>query len=437
MAFVDYLTNEDVARIVTLGVMWHNLQDQARALEKQRGDAIRAELPVLKRQMEAKAKLAAMDAPEPPKSAFGLNPLGNPSVPAPKPGKAAAAISVPKGLRLLEPGTDEAIKAKAREAAQMSVDAGDRAVEAAEAKISGLQKARDKLLADGLESEVFLKRRAQTERSILPKVITYWPHLARALKGGFNASTAMQDDVRLLANALGTLAAEVGVLFAPVSEGQSFGTAQGFADAKQKYGSTSPDGRPFGAYDGRMGNAPFLFGFGGWGGQSLLGPAKKLSYEEHAQWVQFMDQTSDGRMFRGRGFVQMTGREKYEKAAKHLAETFQNCDLIANPDLANDAQFAAEIFADELKRLEKHLLIALKKGDLIAARSWVNAGNGSNREPNGREQYAGAWRGTLVVFFEKIERHELEANDEKRLLEQVEETDKAMRAAEAKAPAGP
>jgi hypothetical protein len=427
MQFIDYLKNEDVARIITVGVMWRELQDQAETLAKQRGDAIRAQLPLLKRQAEARARLAALDAPAPPPSPFGLKPLGNPAAPAPAPGKTptAAGFAMPKNVRLLDPGTDEALKAKAREVAELSAKASDSAVDAAEARIRALQKARDDLLAEGLESEVFLKRRAQTERYILPKVITYWPHIARALKGGFNPETAMQDDVRLLANALGTLAAEVGVLFAPVNEGQSYGTAQGFSNAKQKYGSTSRDLRPFGAYDGRMGNAPF---------QPRYIPELGMPIED--QYL-IQDAFSDGRRFRGRGFVQMTGRAKYEKASKHLAETFQDCDLITDPDLANDAQFAAEIFADELKTLEKRLLIALRKGDLIAARSWVNAGNGSNRNPNGAKEYAGAWRATLVVFFEKIERKELDANDEKRLLEQCEETDQAMRKAEEKAAAGP
>jgi hypothetical protein len=428
MSFVDRLSNEDVARIITVGVMWRELQDQADVLQKQRGDAIRAQLPLLKRQAEAKARLASFDAPEPPKSPFGLPPLGNPLLPPAPAGKAAApGVAVPKGLHLLDPGTDAAIKARARQAAEMAAEASDGAVDAAEARIKTLQKARDDLLADGLESAVFLKRRAQTERYILPKVITYWPHIARALKGGFNPATAMQDDVRLLANALGTLAAEVGVLFAPVNEGQSYGTAQGFAHAKQKYGSTSRDLRPFGAYDGRkdLGNAAFA---------PRYIPELGMSIDD-----QFLiqDLFSDGRKFRGRGFVQMTGRAKYEKASKHLAETFQDCDLIADPDLANDAQFAAEIFADELKTLEKRLLIALKKGDLIAARSWVNAGNGTNRNPNGAREYAGAWRATLVVFFEKIERKELAPDETKRLLEQCEETDQAMREAEAKGAGAP
>ena len=420
MLFVDYLTNEDVARIISVGVLWHDLQDQARALEKQRGDAIRAELPLLKRQMEAKARLAALDAPAAPKSAFGLPPLANPSLPAPPAGKAGAAFAaIPKGLRLLHPGTDEAIKAKARQAAEMAVEASDAAVGAAEARIAALQKARDTLLADGLESEVFLKRRAQTERYILPKVITHWPMLARALKGGYSAETAMQDDVRLLANALGTLAAEVGVLFAPVSEGQSYGTAQGFSNASQKYGSTSGDLRPFGAYDGRMGNAPF---------RPRYNPELNMSWEDQ---ILVQDMFSDGRQFRGRGFVQMTGRDKYAKAAKHLGKTFKDCDLIADPDLANDVRFTYELYAHELKTVEPGILVAVKKGDLTAARSWINAGSANNRHPNGAEEHAGAFRATLIVFFEKIARKELEADDAKRLLEQVEETDQAMRAAEA------
>ncbi|MCC7284475.1 MAG: hypothetical protein IT556_19000 [Acetobacteraceae bacterium] len=421
MAFIDYLTEADVARIIVVGVLWRDLQGQVAALDKQRGDAVRAQLQLLVRKAEADARLQALDNPPPPPG-----PL-SPTPPAAKgAAKGAAATGfTPRSARLLDPAALETMKSGQREAAAMAARLADGAAETGERRIEGLGRKRDQLLADGLDSAVFRKRRSIEEHALLPKVITYWPHLSRALKGGFNAKSAMQDDPRLLGNALGTLAAEVGVLFEPVSERQSYGTAQGFGFAKQKYGSTGRDLRPFGNYDGRLGNAPF---------QPRYNPELAMSIDD-----QFLiqDLESDGRKFRGRGFVQMTGRAKYAKAAAHLAETFKDCDLIADPDLANDARMASEIFADELKSLEPHILTALKKGDLIAARSWVNAGNGNNRNPNGAQEYAAALRATLIVLMEKIERKELAPEDAKRLLAACEETDQAMRAAEAKAARGP
>ena len=48
--------------------------------------------------------------------------------------------------------------------------------------------------------------------------------------------------------------------------------------------------------------------------------------------------TGDGYMFRGRGYVQITGRHNYERASQELG-----INLIANPDLALDPNVAAEI----------------------------------------------------------------------------------------------
>lgn len=43
-------------------------------------------------------------------------------------------------------------------------------------------------------------------------------------------------------------------------------------------------------------------------------------------------------MFRGRGFIMLTGRKNYEKYGKLIG-----VDLISNPDLAADPEIAAKI----------------------------------------------------------------------------------------------
>ena len=50
--------------------------------------------------------------------------------------------------------------------------------------------------------------------------------------------------------------------------------------------------------------------------------------------------SGDGNNFRGRGFVQITGRDNYQAVQDKLAEAGITVDLIANPDLVNDDRYA-------------------------------------------------------------------------------------------------
>ena len=58
-------------------------------------------------------------------------------------------------------------------------------------------------------------------------------------------------------------------------------------------------------------------------------------------------QPGDGERFRGRGFIQLTGRANYADMGRRLG-----FDLVGNPDLASDPQIAAKIFAQYLKDRE-------------------------------------------------------------------------------------
>jgi putative chitinase len=107
--------------------------------------------------------------------------------------------------------------------------------------------------------------------------------------------------------------------------------------------NTSPGGHPFDLYDHRrdLGN---------------LGPP-------------------DGASFRGRGFIQLTGRANYTRFA---AETGH--DLVANPNLACDPAIAAELLARFLAAREPAIRAALAANDLARARRLVNGGaNGLDR----------------------------------------------------------
>lgn len=147
-------------------------------------------------------------------------------------------------------------------------------------------------------------------------------HLPYVLKSLLD--TALADNSMVLM-ALGTIRAETGS-FLPIDEGIS------------KY-NTSPRGPPFDLYDNRkdLGNH---------------GPP-------------------DGALFKGRGFVQLTGRANYTQFSAVLGMGTQ---LVDNPDLANDPDIAAKLLAAFLKSKEDRIRQALQAGDLATARKLVNGG---------------------------------------------------------------
>ncbi|HJZ68733.1 MAG TPA: peptidoglycan-binding protein [Blastocatellia bacterium] len=149
---------------------------------------------------------------------------------------------------------------------------------------------------------------------------TNLPVVLQALK---DADLADKDMVLM---ALGTIRAETG-RFEPISEGIS------------KF-NTSPGGHPFDLYDNRtdLGNrgAP------------------------------------DGAAFKGRGFIQLTGRANYQRFSTKLG---LGNDLVNNPDLANDPDIAAKLLAAFLKDKEDRIRQALSADDLKTARRLVNGGS--------------------------------------------------------------
>ena len=132
------------------------------------------------------------------------------------------------------------------------------------------------------------------------------------------------DDRPMVLMALATIRAET-ASFRPIDEGKS------------RF-NTSPNGKPFDLYDNRkdLGNQ---------------GPP-------------------DGATFKGRGFIQLTGRSNYREIGKELG-----IDLVANPALANDPTVAADILALFLKKKELQIREALLENDLRHARRLVNGGS--------------------------------------------------------------
>ena len=136
------------------------------------------------------------------------------------------------------------------------------------------------------------------------------------------------DDRPMLLMALGTIRAETAG-FKPISEGVS------------KY-NTSPGGQPFDLYDPPTSIA------------ASLGNTHK----------------GDGAMFKGRGFVQLTGRVNYSRIGAQIGT-----NLVGNPELCNDPAMAGRILAQFLKNAESAIRAALRNGDLAKARKLVNGGS--------------------------------------------------------------
>jgi hypothetical protein len=147
-------------------------------------------------------------------------------------------------------------------------------------------------------------------------IARYLPYVEAAL------GVAGLTDRPMVVGAMGTVRAETEG-FVPISEFQS------------KF-NTAPGGLPFGLYDGRLGNqAP-----------------------------------GDGARYRGRGFVQLTGRSNYAKYGRKIG-----CDIEGRPDLANAPEVAALLLAVYLSDHADKFRSAVAAGDLPAARKLVNGGS--------------------------------------------------------------
>jgi peptidoglycan L-alanyl-D-glutamate endopeptidase CwlK len=169
-------------------------------------------------------------------------------------------------------------------------------------------------------------------------------HLPNVLGGLLDAQLR---DQKMVLMALATIRAETEG-FKPVSELPSkFNTADG--------------GPPFGLYDNR-----------GDGDLGNHGPP-------------------DGERFRGRGFIQLTGRFNYGKFGRLM-----RLDLIGNPELANDSRTASKLLAAFLKDKETKIRSALARDDLAKARKLVNGGK------HGLEQFTDAFQKGQALLSEDL-----------------------------------
>ena len=115
--------------------------------------------------------------------------------------------------------------------------------------------------------------------------------------------------------------------------------------------NTSPGGRPFDLYDYRrdLGNQG----------------------------------SADGEKYRGRGFIQLTGRINYRQYGEAVG---LGNELVDNPELANQADIAAQLLAAFLNDKEERIKDAVKYDDLTTARRLVNGGS------HGLDRFTDAFR---------------------------------------------
>ena len=97
----------------------------------------------------------------------------------------------------------------------------------------------------------------------------------------------------------------------------------------------------------------------------------------------------DGERYRGRGYIQLTGRFNYAKYGRAIGLGNR---LIKEPELASDPKIAGKLLASFLKDKERPIKEALIEGDLRAARRLVNGGS------HGLDRFADAFRrGTQLI----------------------------------------
>ena len=111
---------------------------------------------------------------------------------------------------------------------------------------------------------------------------------------------------------------------------------------------------PIDEYVSRFNTAPNAPLFGLYDGRASLGNTE----------------AGDGARYKGRGFIQLTGRANYRRVGKMIG-----VPLEAEPERANDPEAAGLILAAFLKLAEIPMRRALAAGDLATARRLVNGGH--------------------------------------------------------------
>jgi predicted chitinase len=174
----------------------------------------------------------------------------------------------------------------------------------------------------------------------------YTPYILDALR-----TAKWDNDPDLIAYVFATIAAEHAD-FSPTSEK---------VNTKGPYANTLDLSRPFGRYDENIATALKL-------GNSIYGgiDSERL-YAMHGDT--FVDY-ENGELYRGRGFIQLTGRYNY----KTYGEMIGIGDALEqHPDMAEDPRYASLLLVGFLKAREQSIKQCLDEDNLQCARKLVNS----------------------------------------------------------------
>lgn len=224
-------------------------------------------------------------------------------------------------------------------------------------------------LAAASETPYVEKLKTEHVAALFPKnartnVSTNWPLVKAELK-----QYGLADSKALIVYALATIRVETG-RFSPTPELPS--TYSKTIDKAGYAGIRDPGTeRPFGAYDssityGRDGR-PLINKH--LGNCLYTGKDEMLMRQRHGMPPR--PTCDDGERFRGRGFIQITGRYNYERMQKGLNGRIQ-IDLVSNPESAGTPEIAAKILAIYLAERRGDIERAMAAKDYVAARKIVN-----------------------------------------------------------------
>jgi len=98
-------------------------------------------------------------------------------------------------------------------------------------------------------------------------------------------------------------------------------------------------------------------------------PIEEIASGDAYEWRTSLGNTQkgDGRKYKGRGYIQLTGRANYDFYGRKLG-----IDLVNKPELALDPDISARIFVEYFK--ERKCIEACKKKDWVLVRKLVNGG---------------------------------------------------------------
>jgi peptidoglycan L-alanyl-D-glutamate endopeptidase CwlK len=182
-----------------------------------------------------------------------------------------------------------------------------------------------------------VKKMFPNYKSVKNNIDKYLPYVLEALE------EVKITDTEMVLMALATIRAE-SESFKPISE------------YKSKY-NTDPGQHPFNRYDDR----------------SDLGNRGK----------------PDGERYKGRGFIQLTGRHNYKTIGFAIGV---EDGLLDYPESANDPNIAAAILAHYIKSKEGKIRNAVKTGNLRKARRLVNGGS------HGLDRFVDAYNKGAKIF---------------------------------------